>query len=247
MSRKFVPIATMRKQALIFFLVLISVTLAACTQQDVPPAAKHSNAIEQVGPQNPNATNKLPETAARGVERGGSRETFIDEVSALAKPDKLVAIKSSNGQVPQIALLVTYSPSSMANGEETEPVCSLSIAENVAGRANISERTKKLLNCSQMGSAETVRAGLSIEVGERKISMTQQETRSNATYGFEKDTDGSWFVRNASMNYPETNSDTGELQVVHLQVVYPVQIRKVRVSDYDYDSVASRFVKTFVR
>jgi hypothetical protein len=258
MSQRRVGLSMTRKFMLIALVVSSSASLTACKQspsqidlQTPTAAVKQLNAAEQLARlEGTHGGNRTPLELSGDVLKGmGSRKTFIDDVSAMAKPEELVEVNGSSGSTHPIALLMTYSPSRQtATGEEAQSAsCSVLIVEDVVGVPKVVERNDRMLNCSMLPSAEAARAAISSNVSDREISIADRAARGGDKFDFEKGAGGAWLVKNVQFVHTENNTDTGFVDVVTEEARYVGKNQRLRVSDYNYDAIKPNLIRKIAK
>ena len=255
MRHTFFKLTMMQKFAQVAFVISINTPLVAChkasSQADFQissEALKHLDAAKQ-------SANKSEAVSIedKSLELSGDalrgRKSFIDEVSSMAIPENLVAVKVSNGSAPSTGLLVRYFPSRKASGgEETQTAsCSVFIVENIVGTPKIVERNDKLLNCSLLLSVDVARAAISATVDNRNISITDRASLGEEKFDFEKAKGENWLIKKVRFVHTENNTESGFVDVVTEEARYAGKNNRLRVSDYYYDAIKSDLVRKITK
>ncbi|MBA2679563.1 MAG: hypothetical protein H0U76_14350 [Ktedonobacteraceae bacterium] len=255
MSHTFFKLSMMQKFAQVAFVISINASLVACQKANreadsqIPSeAAKDLDAFKQ-SVRNSEIVGNEGKSLESSSDALRGRKSFIDEVSSMVTPEKLVAIKGSNGSASSSALLVTYSPSRQASpGEETQPAsCSVFIVENVVGTPRIAERNDKMLNCSLLQSVEVARAAISATVDNKNISITDRAARGEEKFDFEKATEVRWLIERVRFVHTENNTESGFVEVVTEEARYAGKNHRLRVSDYYYDAIKADLVRKITK
>jgi hypothetical protein len=178
--------------------------------------------------------NGCSQAATQSPDRQVPKHTNMLELAnqkAQENGNILVAFAESTGNAAPYAVLVSYS-----GADESDPAtCRVQIVEGVAGKIHVVEETDHLLFCSTVADAEVEQKQLSVKANANKISIHEERDKKNSTFEFVKG-NSDWVVSKVSFNYPEQNTDTAEIDVIHEEGSFPGSLARTRVSDFDASS-----------
>lgn len=209
--------------------LLTAAMMAACQ-----PSPTRTGLSEQGSPSRSNQKPVADESKALDI----AAIELTDDKGALA------LMKKSGGASPAVAIVVRYkSAESFSNLKG----CSLSVVEEISGQSAVVASSKNLLACSDASNLDGVKESISADVkGPGVITVTEQLAKSNSSFKLERHSSGDWFVTEIQFNHPENNLGTGYVDVVSEAVTYPLNAKRIRVSDYEYDKVRRDLVKTVI-
>lgn len=136
---------------------------------------------------------------------------------------------------PSVAAAVAYRPE--AGGAPAE--CTLMVFAGDASNVRAVETSTELVGCSADAPVNGLAEAVELEVQATRIGLFQQHTRSNDRFELARRADGRWVVASATFTFPEYDADTDEMRVFTESVAYPADARKILVSDYRRELIAS--------
>jgi len=214
-----------------FIVLCVFAWLCACTQ------AQDTNAVDSSQAGHTDADMSKREVEMSAMEKEGTAEAAIRVTSS--EGGEVVTTKASG----PVSVVVRFRKADTSNPSS----CLLSIVEEGRGGASVVAANDALLACPSASDAEQVNARVKLSVAENQVSVSSEGGTGPTEIEMQRFEDGVWYVTKASFTYSEEDEESGDMVVVTEAVAYPLASRKLKVSDYSYQSVKADLVKAEVK